>query len=107
MVSIPNVFLFCKMLSNVWLNVVGCKTTPAGEDYKGTIYHTVSGRTCQRWDSQFPHKISLIDGSKFPEGNISAAENFCRNPDDSSSPWCYTTDPNKQREHCNIPQCGK
>lgn len=32
--------------------------------------------------------------------------NYCRNPDgDKIGPWCYTTDPERRYESCNIPQC--
>ena len=44
--------------------------------------------------------------------------NYCRNPDKnndpsigsfcgSSSPWCYTTDPEVRWEACEIPMCGE
>uniref|UniRef100_A0A4W4FYN9 Kringle domain-containing protein n=1 Tax=Electrophorus electricus TaxID=8005 RepID=A0A4W4FYN9_ELEEL len=32
--------------------------------------------------------------------------NYCRNPDgDSAGPWCYTTDPEKRWENCDIQDC--
>lgn len=34
-------------------------------------------------------------------------DNYCRNPDGSERPWCYTTDPQVEREFCDIPRCGK
>lgn len=33
--------------------------------------------------------------------------NYCRNPDGEPRPWCFTTDPNKRWEFCDIPRCGK
>ena len=47
-----------------------------------------------------------------------ANNNYCRNPDISNDPyinkycgkgrpWCYTTDPNKRWEFCDIPKCGE
>ena len=47
-----------------------------------------------------------------------ANNNYCRNPDISNyphinkycgggRPWCYTTDPNKRWEYCDIPKCGE
>lgn len=32
-------------------------------------------------------------------------ENYCRNPDGESAPWCYTTDSEVRWEHCRIPSC--
>lgn len=32
-------------------------------------------------------------------------ENYCRNPDGDSSPWCFTTDPNTIWEYCNLKRC--
>lgn len=62
------------------------------------INTTISNRTCQRWDSDTPH------GHNFNNLN---AENYCRNPDNEPEPWCYTTDPNKRWEICDIPFCSK
>lgn len=33
-------------------------------------------------------------------------ENYCRNPDNERSPWCYTTDPETRWEYCGVPVCG-
>lgn len=42
-----------------------------------------------------------------PKGSLEAAENYCRNPDlDEGGPWCYTTDPRKRWEYCDIPLCS-
>ncbi|XP_071135417.1 uncharacterized protein [Mytilus edulis] len=76
-----------------------CKTTTEGAEYRGTISVTVSGRTCQRWDSTTPHypqNYPLIRKYR---------HNYCRNTDGDSSPWCYTTDPDYRWEYCNIPFC--
>ena len=44
--------------------------------------------------------------SNLPEGNFAAAENYCRNPDNEpGGPWCYTTDPDKRWEYCDVPVC--
>jgi hypothetical protein len=75
-----------------------CKETSDGRNYDGKISVTTSGLTCQAWASQSPHGHSV--GTDLPE-------NYCRNPDGEPSPWCYTTDPNKRYELCDIPDCGK
>ena len=35
------------------------------------------------------------------------AANYCRNPDGSRSPWCYTTDVGVRWQYCDIPLCCK
>nr|XP_033782287.1 hepatocyte growth factor-like protein isoform X2 [Geotrypetes seraphini] len=75
-----------------------------GEDYRGLVDHTESGRECQRWDLQTPHK-HLFRPEKYPDKSLD--DNYCRNPDSSERPWCYTTDPNINREYCHIHKCNK
>jgi len=53
---------------------------------------TISGRHCQRWDSQSPHI--------HPYSNLSAYENYCMNPNEDAAPWCYTTDAHHRTEFC-------
>jgi len=71
-------------------------------DYRGTIARTISGRTCQRWDSQSPHTHSRTFET-YPYSGLD--ENYCRNPDDEPQAWCYTTDPDKRWEYCDVPVC--
>ncbi|XP_054833459.1 hepatocyte growth factor-like protein isoform X2 [Eublepharis macularius] len=75
-----------------------------GEDYQGFVDHTESGKECQRWDLQFPHKHPY-QPNKYPDKDLS--DNYCRNPDSSERPWCYTTDPALEREYCHIRKCKK
>jgi hypothetical protein len=72
-------------------------------DYRGTISVTKSGKECQRWDTQEPHKHNR-KRNRFPNSNL--VENYCRNPDGEDGAWCYTTDPNKKFELCDVPVCG-
>jgi len=73
---------------------------PRNEDYRGAQTKTRSGRTCQNWDSQSPHK----HGNRKPHKG-SAGNNYCRNPDGEPTIWCYTTDIRKRWEFCDpIPQ---
>ncbi|XP_043313141.1 plasminogen isoform X1 [Cervus canadensis] len=74
----------------------------SGENYEGKIAKTKSGRDCQPWDSQLPHAHGYIP-SKFPSKNLKM--NYCRNPDGEPRPWCFTTDPQKRWEFCDIPRC--
>ncbi|XP_029800593.1 plasminogen [Suricata suricatta] len=73
-----------------------------GENYRGQVSVTVSGHTCQRWSEQTPHKHNRTP-ENFPCKNLE--ENYCRNPDGETSPWCYTTDSEVRWEHCTIPSC--
>lgn len=103
-----------------------------GEDYRGEVDVTESGRECQRWDLQHPHSHpfhpekyvgrtlmlmmgfsspeagpesqSLVTAPRFPDKALK--DNYCRNPDASERPWCYTIDPNVEREFCDLPSCG-
>ncbi|KAM4695151.1 plasminogen [Discoglossus pictus] len=74
----------------------------SGENYKGKIAKTESGVECQRWDMQTPHSHGYTP-SNIPEKNL--VENYCRNPDGEPRPWCFTTNPNKRWEFCNVPRC--
>nr|O18783.1 RecName: Full=Plasminogen; Contains: RecName: Full=Plasmin heavy chain A; Contains: RecName: Full=Activation peptide; Contains: RecName: Full=Plasmin heavy chain A, short form; Contains: RecName: Full=Plasmin light chain B; Flags: Precursor [Notamacropus eugenii]AAB65760.1 plasminogen [Notamacropus eugenii] len=75
----------------------------SGENYRGTISKTESGIECQPWDSQEPHSHEYIP-SKFPSKDLK--ENYCRNPDGEPRPWCFTSNPEKRWEFCNIPRCS-
>ncbi|CAL8376173.1 unnamed protein product [Arctogadus glacialis] len=62
------------------------------------------GRTCQRWDVQYPHNHTFTP-QDYPCKDLK--ENYCRNPDGQEFPWCFTTDPRVRTTFCtNIPQCG-
>uniref|UniRef100_A0A3Q2ZA38 Kringle domain-containing protein n=1 Tax=Kryptolebias marmoratus TaxID=37003 RepID=A0A3Q2ZA38_KRYMA len=61
--------------------------------YRGTIAVTESGKTCQSWSAQTPHKHN-----RTPDNYPSLENNYCRNPDNERKPWCYTTDPETRWE---------
>ncbi|KAI5109033.1 hepatocyte growth factor-like protein precursor, partial [Silurus meridionalis] len=87
-------------------NIPQCKDevciTCNGEDYRGQVDRTVSGKECQRWDQQNPHQ-HIYQPEKYPDKSLD--DNYCRNPDASPMPWCYTTDPDVERESCDIRKC--
>ncbi|CAH1786988.1 unnamed protein product, partial [Owenia fusiformis] len=83
-----------------------CKFSEMGTEYRGTLSQTWSGKSCQRWDSQSPWSHTPYKGSQFPEGSVSGANNYCRNPDNEQfGPWCFTTDPATRWEYCSVPFC--
>ncbi|XP_028814074.1 hepatocyte growth factor [Denticeps clupeoides] len=73
-----------------------------GESYRGPMDHTESGRECQRWDLDEPHRHTFHP-KWFPGQGLK--DNFCRNPNGRHRPWCYTTDPSVPWEYCSIKEC--
>jgi len=86
-----------------------CNPTPDGRQYIGRISITETGKACQAWDSQSPHQHTYDKDAMYPDGSVKEASNYCRQPDPNSNDglWCFTTDPNKERERCNVPFCGQ
>ncbi|CAH1777726.1 unnamed protein product [Owenia fusiformis] len=85
-----------------------CKFDAVGMWYSGKLSVTKSGRTCQRWDAQYPHQHTWNNILHFPEDTLAEASNYCRNPDEmSDGPWCYTTDSNSRWEFCDVKLCSK
>ncbi|XP_053387231.1 fibropellin-3-like [Mercenaria mercenaria] len=79
-------------------------TTPWA--YNGKKATTITGIPCQRWDSQTPHPHPHTNLNYFPETVLSAAHNYCRNPEAGEyNPWCMTTSPSKEWDYCGIPKC--
>jgi len=71
-------------------------------DYRGTTSKTRTGKTCQRWDRQYPHAHGAVQN--YPSSGLN--ENYCRNPDrNPGGAWCYTTDSNSRWDYCDIPYC--
>ena len=100
MIHIFVVRTFC-VLPHIGITHTDCKKTELGETYTGATSVTVSGAKCKAWadtgdwnyDNKFPH-----------DGSVSAASNFCRNPDDDSGgPWCNKVDGGW--EYCDISIC--
>ena len=72
-------------------------------DYRGTISTTISGKTCQAWDTQSPHEHYLTP-ENFPVQGLEGG-NYCRNPERFARAGCYTTDPYVEWEDCDVPSC--
>ncbi|CAJ1077938.1 plasminogen [Xyrichtys novacula] len=77
--------------------------TGEGGAYRGTIAVTESGKTCQSWSAQTPHKHNRTPDN-YPCKGLD--NNYCRNPDNERMPWCYTTDSETRWEYCRVPSCG-
>ena len=98
------------MYRTAWVSICfifsECKISTLGGDYTGHVGTTETGKTCQRWDAQFPHSHSMTDPRMFPDDTMDDAANYCRNPDVGlKGPWCYTTDPSERWEFCEIDYC--
>ncbi|XP_077997315.1 uncharacterized protein LOC144450544 [Glandiceps talaboti] len=78
-----------------------CYTMENGEDYRGHVNITASGRMCQKWSEQSPHMHSntVLDVSTYVGLGL-GDHNYCRNPNGDKDPWCYTTDPEVRKEFC-------
>jgi hypothetical protein len=83
----------------LFVNLASSKRKDCQIDYDGKVSITTSGRECQRWDLNYPHE------PKYQPKN--SRHNHCRNPDkDPKGPWCYTTDPKKRFEYCDVTDCN-
>lgn len=69
-----------------------------GVHYRGTKDYTRSMRPCLHW-AQAPNcNHSAFDVRDFGSG---LDKNFCRNPDFTAKPWCYT-DTSCERDYCDV-----
>merc|ERR1712226_4114 len=80
-----------------------CKESES-DVFRGNVATTVSGYTCQRWDAGIDSTIDVVHNPSFRPEKIN--HNYCRNPSDHTNEWCYTTNPNKRWDNCEIPVCG-
>merc|ERR1712189_107161 len=59
---------------------------------------TVSGRTCQSWNTNSPHEIT--------HNPTESDNNQCQHADQNDPrPFCYTIDPLKTWEYCDCEKC--
>jgi integrin beta 3 len=74
-------------------------------DYRGCQTITKTGRKCQRWEDQKPHKHGHMSGWKVKYYGLH--KDYCRNADNKlKTIWCYTTDPKMRLEECYAGDMG-
>ncbi|XP_061166015.1 uncharacterized protein LOC133174938 [Saccostrea echinata] len=75
--------------------------TGKGENYRGNVNFTKDFEPCLPWSEvqHCPH--STFNSHDLDDGLDS---NFCRNPGDGTSPWCYIHRENCERNYCD--PCG-
>jgi len=79
------------------------------EDYQGFKSTTVSGRRCQPWISDAPHKHTYHMRCDFADGRTQKdSKNFCRTAvwETKYDPWCFTNDAKKRWEYCGVKKCN-
>ncbi|XP_033330856.2 uncharacterized protein LOC117222927 isoform X1 [Megalopta genalis] len=90
-------------------DLMKCKLTQIGREYRGLIAKTVGDTPCQSWSAEEPiHEISKdIHDDDFPERSMKSVKNYCRNPTgESRGPWCYTLDLSLIDDKCDVPLCN-
>ena len=91
---------YCDTENSCISQLLKCKRTQLGTEYRGNKNVTQSGRPCAFWNT----RMSNLDPS------IIKAKNFCRNPDnDIDGPWCFVNQKEGERgetwESCGIKWC--
>lgn len=69
-----------------------CNESGRGSEYTGCQQKTRLGKTCQKWNSQSPHKHEALKDQD---------HNYCRAADDTKDIWCFTTDPEVRFDYCD------
>nr|XP_034311325.1 uncharacterized protein LOC105334113 isoform X2 [Crassostrea gigas] len=75
--------------------------TGAGEDYRGMVNFTKDMEPCLPWT-----EVQHCPHSTFNQHDLDDGldHNYCRNPGDGTSPWCYVHRDNCGRNYCD--PCG-
>ncbi|XP_047002817.1 uncharacterized protein LOC124620192 [Schistocerca americana] len=87
---------------------VECRLAGTGNDFIGPLNVTRSGRQCQPWLDNKPHKVNqtYLNDTLFAERSLKEARNYCRDPSRNiGGPWCYTVDPKLPRDLCHAYDC--
>ena len=85
--------------------------TDKSEDYKGNARHTLLGKQCQTWSSDFPQDHEFNDLQKHMYDN-DLIEDWCRNGyiegriEPETGVWCYTLDKEERWDYCPVRRCS-
>ena len=97
---IANVCVWTCYLSNI--SVVGsCYISGDPMSYTGNLAVAEDGSACLAWTAT----SNVHYDSEFPDGSVTAASNFCRNPDMLEKPYCYVN-VDRTVENCNVAACN-
>ena len=104
----PNcLYILCCIIYFIF-QLLECTVGKYHVNYTGTVSVTREGYPCQRWDSQQPNNHSMQIGMHFPDTDVtlSAARNFCRNPNlEPQGAWCFVASGETRWSYCDIPKC--
>ncbi|XP_006819208.1 kielin/chordin-like protein [Saccoglossus kowalevskii] len=75
-----------------------CWNGPDGADYRGTFATTMSGTPCTSWFAKV-HRAHIY-------GDAGLENNYCRNPNGDTRPWCYVSDHSNDFEYCYFEMCA-
>ena len=65
------------------------------------VSKTIHGKECQNWESNYPHKNTTYNSRRYPNADL-GNHNYCRNPDGQEEAWCFTEDPDVEKEGCGF-----
>ena len=74
--------------------------TGNGSDYRGCQTITRNNYRCQWWSAQIPHKHGMLKLLKKLDPNDYYGQ-YCRNPDNSKTIWCYTDKKERRWDYCD------
>ena len=79
-----------------------------GRGFSGLQTITRSGKSCQLWESNYPHQHPMLPDIYRADLRKPNSHYSCRNPGGiGDRPWCYTLDPDTRWDYCEIPKCGQ
>jgi len=85
-----------------------CCVSKQCKEFRGNRTQTANGNLCQAWSLDYPHERNALVKQMVKESKWATKylqNNFCRNPTNATTAWCYTKDPSKRWEYCDIKLC--